>query len=245
MFWLKRLTIIQMTLLATGLLGVFCVTLTAFVLLDDIQKLRHANIERRLVTLVDAVEKIAHQHAVERGLTAGFLGAKTEAAKAKVDKQREAADLAVTTIQRLANDEWPDELDVKRKLNGLFKLLQEKAAIRSEVDALNGKRAFAYYSYVNKVALDTANLLLLGISNRDVSGTISHALTLAWLKERLGQLRGKVNGVLARQSVNTQTLLELDMYFDGITHLSNTCGILHRALWGLHTPQTPQSRRFA
>ncbi|WP_370241619.1 methyl-accepting chemotaxis protein [Marisediminitalea sp.] len=222
MFWLKRLTIIQMTLLATGLLGVFCVTLTAFVLLDDIQKLRHANIERRLVTLVDAVEKIAHQHAVERGLTAGFLGAKTEAAKAKVDKQREAADLAVTTIQRLANDEWPDELDVKRKLNGLFKLLQEKAAIRSEVDALNGKRAFAYYSYVNKVALDTANLLLLGISNRDVSGTISHALTLAWLKERLGQLRGKVNGVLARQSVNSQTLLELDMYFDGITHLSNT-----------------------
>lgn len=222
MFWLKRLTIIQMTLLATGLLGVFCTALTLFVLLDDIEKLEHANTERRLVSLVDAVEKIAHQHAVERGLTAGFLGAKTETAKAKVDKQRQVADQAVMTLQNLANDTWPDELRVNRKLNGLFNLLKEKSSVRREVDALNGKRAFAYYSYVNKVALDTANLLLLGITNREVSGTISHALTLAWLKERLGQLRGKVNGVLARQSINTQTLMELDIYNEGIAHLSNT-----------------------
>ncbi len=222
MFWLKRLTIIQMTLLATGLLGVFCAALTIFVLMDDIENLEHANTERRLVSLVDAVEKIAHQHAVERGLTAGFLGAKTEAAKAKVDKQRLVADQAVMTLQNLANDTWPDELRVNRKLNGLFSLLKEKPSVRREVDALNGKRAFAYYSYVNKVALDTSNLLLLGITNREVSGTISHALTLAWLKERLGQLRGKVNGVLARQSISSQTLMELDIFNEGIEHLSGT-----------------------
>ncbi|MFS1701785.1 methyl-accepting chemotaxis protein [Alteromonas sp. AMM-1] len=222
MFWLKRLTIIQMTLLATGLLGVFCAALTVSVLVGDVEKLEHANTEQRLVLLVDAVEKIAHQHAVERGLTAGFLGSKSDVAKAKVIEQRQVVDNAVATLQQLANEDWPAELEIKRKLNGLFTVLKDKSAVRREVDSLNGKRAFGYYSFVNKVALDSANQLLLGVSNRDVSATISNALKLAWLKERLGQLRGKVNGVLAQRAINSQILLELEIYNENIEYLSSS-----------------------
>ncbi|MDC8832235.1 methyl-accepting chemotaxis protein [Alteromonas gilva] len=216
---LKRLSIIHLTLLCIGLLGSLMLVMTGIAVSDSTSDLAQAKLEIRVVALVDAVEKIAHNHAVERGLTAGYLGSGSAAAKAKVDAQRDKSDDAVLALRTLSTQAWPDEVSITNRLARLFSILEEKAAIRREIDNQQGSRAFSYYSRLNKTALDTASTLLLYITNRQVSDRVTHALTYAWLKERLGQLRGKVNGVLASRSLPAETADDLTEYAASIDYL--------------------------
>ena len=214
-----RLSIVNLTLLCIGLIGGLMLVMTGIAVNKSLTQLNQAELETRMVELVDAVEKIAHNHAVERGLTAGFLGSGSEQARAKVLEQRQKASASVDTLRQLANQDWPDSLSIQHQLSGLFAMLDNKNTIHQQVDRREGSKAFAYYSKVNRMALDTANTLVLNIANSDVSNTVAHALTYAWLKERLGQLRGKINGVLASQSITPRLAADLSEYHDSINYL--------------------------
>ncbi|NVK54967.1 MAG: methyl-accepting chemotaxis protein [Alteromonadaceae bacterium] len=216
---IKRLSIINLTLLCIGLIASLMLIMTGIVVSDSANNLTQAKLETRVVALVDAVEKIAHNHAVERGLTAGYLGSGSAAAKAKVDAQRNKADEAVQTLRHFASQDWPEEIPVANRLARLFSVLEDKPAVRREVDNQQGSRAFGYYSRLNKTALDTASTLVLNITNRKVSDSVTHALTYAWLKERLGQMRGKVNGALASRSLPPETADDLAEYAASIDYL--------------------------
>lgn len=216
---LKRLSIIQLTFVCIGLVSLLMLILAFITILKDKDALNQAQLEIRLIKLVDAAEKVAHHHAVERGLSAGYLGSGTDAAKAKVVQQRENADHAESVFRQRANEQWPGDLNVPQLTKGLAEFLSNKAEIRREVNQRNGSNAFAYYSLLNKTALDTANSLLLNITNREVSNEIANALKYAWLKERLGQLRGKVNGVLAKRAITATVADELTQYSTNIQYL--------------------------
>tara|TARA_Y100001968_G_scaffold168610_1_gene154430 strand:- start:172 stop:2154 length:1983 start_codon:yes stop_codon:yes gene_type:complete len=214
-----RLSIVNLTLLCIGLIGGLMLVMTGIAVNKSLTQLNQAELETRVVELVDAVEKIAHNHAVERGLTAGFLGSGSEQARAKVLDQRQKASASVDALRQLSNQDWPDSLNIQHQLSNLFAMLDNKNAIHQQVDRREGSKAFAYYSKVNRMALDTANTLVLNIANNDVSSTVAHALTYAWLKERLGQLRGKINGVLASQSITPQLADDLSEYHDSVDYL--------------------------
>ncbi|MEC9260692.1 MAG: methyl-accepting chemotaxis protein [Pseudomonadota bacterium] len=216
---LVRLSIVNLTLLCIGLIGGLMLVMTGIAVNKSLTQLHQAELETRIVELVDTVEKIAHNHAVERGLTAGFLGSGSEQARAKVLDQRQKAKASVDALRQLANQDWPDSLNIRHQLSNLFAMLDNKEAIQQQVDRREGREAFGYYSKVNRMALDTANTLVLNIANSDVSNTIAHALTYAWLKERLGQLRGKINGVLASQVITPQLADDLAEYHDSIDYL--------------------------
>ena len=216
---LMRLSIVKLTLLCIGLIGCLMLIMTGITVNKSLTELRQAELETRLVELLDAVEKIAHNQAVERGLTAGFLGSGSDQAKARVMEQRRNADAAVQNLRRIADQSWPDSIDVQHQLRGLFSVLEKKSAIRQEVDQGEGSRAFSYYSRLNRMALDTATTLVLNIANSEVSNAVAHALNYAWLKERLGQLRGKINGALASQRITPILVNDLADYHDSIDHL--------------------------
>lgn len=221
MKWLNRFSLIQLTLLSACVLFVFLLFLVGKDVSRTMERASRAEADQHLITLLDALEKVAHNHAVERGLTAGFLGAKTPAAKEKVDTQREKADQSELYLKTKLKEAWPEVYEVPEKVAILLKLFDQKASLRSEVDNLNGKNAFKFYSKLNKAALDAAANLTLNIYSSEVTAELTNALQLARLKERLGQVRGKTNGVLARQSIDETALYEINFYQDDIGYISN------------------------
>lgn len=216
----NRLSVVQLTLLGTGTLFLSI----AFLAYKDISQLVNnmtaAEQDERIVTLISAVERVAHHHAVERGLTAGYLGNPNADSKQKVVSQRKKADEAFQNLRALSNKKWPEDLGIGVILQPLVNVETNKTAVREAVDSLNGAQAFSYYSDLNKRALNAANAFTILLSDKNAKQYLLQGLTLAGLKERLGQRRGKINAVLARRSINPNTKIEINSYTGDITYLT-------------------------
>ena len=223
---LHRYTILQLIMITASLFVVLLVLFMLMAFTDQYQKFARSDDDKQLVILLDALEKVAHNHAVERGLTAGFIGNPTAQAKRKVDEQRKKADQSQATLQALLNEGWPERYRVKNVVSPLVQHMRGKSALRGEVDSNNGSRAFAFYSSLNRFALDSANALKMQISNGDVSQHLNATFMFARLKERLGQLRGKINGVLARGQINDLTKAELQSYFNDVQFIEQYLEVL-------------------
>lgn len=221
MVLINRLSVVQLTLIGTGTLFLSI----AFLAFKDINQSRtemvNADLDTDLVTLVSAVERVAHHHAVERGLTAGFLGNPTEEARAKVKAQREKADNALDNLRTVANGDWPETLQVNNILNPLYTWEKNKGTVRSNVDNLQGKEAFKYYSGLNSRALNAANSFTLLVSDSSAKQLLTQGLLLAQMKEKLGQRRGKLNAVMAKRSISEAVRDEVEAYNREITYLTD------------------------
>ena len=209
---LQRFSILQLSVFGAGIL-LLSVSYLSF---KDIKRSldinRSAAYDVDMITLIAAVESVAHHHAVERGLTAGFLGDGTDKMLANVQAQRVNADKAQTDLTRLLQDKKTYPENIQRLLLPVLDILQGKPALRREVDDRDGNRAFAYYSELNEAALNAGSALTIYVSNVESKELLSNAILLAQLKERLGQIRGKVNGVLSRQSINDMTRAQIESY---------------------------------
>ena len=221
MILINRLSVVQLTLIGTGTLFLSI----AFLAFKDINQSRtemvNADLDTDLVTLVSAVERVAHHHAVERGLTAGFLGNPTEEARAKVKAQREKADDALDNLRQVANGDWPETFQVNNVLNPLYTWENNKRTVRSNVDNLQGKEAFKYYSGLNSRALNAANSFTLLVSDSSAKQLLTQGLLLAQMKEKLGQRRGKLNAVMAKRSISEAVRDEVEAYNREITYLTD------------------------
>ncbi|RXE86503.1 methyl-accepting chemotaxis protein [Pseudoalteromonas sp. A757] len=209
---LKRFSIMQLTMISSISLLAFLLFLVGKNVLHNWREYNAAEQNINYVVLLDAIEKVAHHHAVERGLTAGFLGDPSSENKTKVSLQREIADQTISTLKSINNSQFLKDKNVQKWLPYIFEVETEKQKVRSEVDRKNGGNAFAYYSKLNQVSLDTAAKIQAYVSDRTLSSDLSIAFLIAQSKERLGQLRGKVNGVLAKK-VMSNTLKDDIKYY--------------------------------
>lgn len=216
----SRLSMAQLTLLGTGTLFISI----AFLAFKDINSSRHemndAAIDTELVSLVSAVERVAHHHAVERGLTAGYLGKPAPESRKKVVDQRRRADEAFKSLDDMLSEQWTDNADIVNIVMPLLEKEKDKAQIRQLVDQQEGGTAFDYYSGLNARALNAASSLTLWINNRKAKQLVSQGLLLAQLKERLGQRRGKLNAVLSRGAINNVIRDDVKEYSREIKYLS-------------------------
>lgn len=229
---LSRLSIVQITIFSGVLFLLLIFALLLTTLSNNYQSYAEAEEDILRVALLDSLEKIAHNHAVERGLTAGFLGSKSPAQKQKVDAQRLKADQAVNSFSQQLGL-WRDNREVNDATSLLLKHLQGKAALRKQVDAINGKNAFSYYSKLNRLALDAAASITLELNSNEVATELNLALNFAQIKERLGQVRGKVNGVLARRAINAETRKEISGYMADVDIITEYLTVkLHSQLQG-------------
>lgn len=208
----QRLSILQLSVLGAGILLLSVSYLSFKDIKRSLDVTNTAATDIHLITLIAAVESVAHHHAVERGLTAGFLGNPTVQGKEKVYTQRQHADDAASKVMSLLQNTDVYSERVVKIVNPLISYLREKDALRREVDSQKGSRAFAFYSSLNASALNVANSLTIYVNSLASKEQLSNAILLAQLKERLGQLRGKVNGAIAKREASDIVISELRGY---------------------------------
>ncbi|WP_218418507.1 methyl-accepting chemotaxis protein [Alteromonas lipotrueae] len=199
---LKKLSVMQLAILGTACLFISIMFLAYKDINSSRERLSSAQKDIKLVTIITAVERVAHHHAVERGITAGYLGNPNDASHNKVLSQREKADAAVEKINSIIASDWKNSSTINVILSPVFTLLKNKGEIRQQVDELNGKNAFSFYSSLNKRALNTTNALTMLVNAPDAKLALSQALLFAQAKEKMGQRRGKMNAVLAARSIS-------------------------------------------
>ena len=200
--FLNRFTIVQISTVTTSVFVLLLVILATTNLTSIWHQYQAAKRDIRIVNLLDSFEKVAHHHAVERGLTAGFLGSGESAIKAKLDEQRNKADQAWSALRQLLSEEWPESFKLDLQTRQLISHVSSKAAIRTQVNGRNGQGVFDYYSRLNRLSLDAANGVKSHIGNGDLVENLTIAFLYAQFKERAGQIRGKINGALARRSID-------------------------------------------
>ena len=210
--WLQRLSILQLSVLGAAILLLSVSFLSFKNIKQSLDDTTSAEADIEIITLIAAVESVAHHHAVERGLTAGYIGNPTPERFDSVTAQRQHADRAASHVKSLLQNDAAYNERVVKLVNPLMRYLSEKDVLRRDVDSQRGAQAFAFYSSLNASALNAARALTVYVDNLASKEQLSSAILVAQLKERLGQLRGKVNGVLARREASEIVLTELKGY---------------------------------
>lgn len=209
---LNKLSIIQLTIVSSAILTLFIIVLLVQTLSDKWYETVTVEQDAALIKLLDSLEKVAHNHAIERGLTAGFLGSGSQEALNKVLAQRKKADASINNLRQAMRDVELHGTYLQDNLDILFQHDANKSNLRSQVEQENASGAFAFYSNLNKIALDVAANLKNQIKHPELAENLSAVFLLAQYKERLGQNRGKINGVLARKTLSATAQKDIAFY---------------------------------
>lgn len=237
---------LKLLILSTLPLFVLLVFLTREVkfLYDAIQN----NYQTQTVTkLALKLNSVAHQHAIERGLTAGFLGSNGINGKGPMLTQREKSDRAVDELAEFISIHQKDlqHINPESTAHSLIVLLAQKKEVREKVDELNNQQnAFTYYSLVNKKAIDTIYLLTQIVEDSTVRSELTSMVAMLWLKERAGQSRGALNGVYADGTATIAVYSRIYSFitdFDNILELLISSSQFHTKASLIELPQIPIS----
>ncbi|KLN66253.1 methyl-accepting chemotaxis protein [Vibrio sp. VPAP30] len=167
--------------------------------------------DKETIELTLLYDNLAHNLAVERGLTAGVLGSKgAQEQVANLRAQRAKADQHIAAFNQFQPKHISQDLTDKLK-HDLSAQLAEINQIRNQVDQLSPKRSpFAYYSNLNQLAIDNAALLVSGVNNAQIIRLGNSLTSVMIIKERAGQVRGALNGAFARKrsSIDQYTSIE-------------------------------------
>jgi len=179
---------------------------------NDITQLKQLeqNIKRSLL-----LDNIAHEHAVERGLSAGLLSSQAQNEKKLLEKQRLIADKAWQQYVLFIEASEYSKLDKLSKSYHakLNEFISKKNTIRSKVDALVLKNnAFNYYSELNRIVLDMIQITALQITGTKLSIDFFTYRNLLVTKENAGQIRGKLNGVFISNNLSENELAAIQGY---------------------------------
>jgi methyl-accepting chemotaxis protein len=210
----KTLTIMQSSIISL-LIGVSTLLfLTIWVITSISSNYQRHNLDKQISELMDSIEKVSHNHAVERGLTAGYLNSKSANDKSKLNKQRQIADEAVVKMQQAIDKDWGSHLNVKQYTHLLTDFLKNKPATRQQVDKQNASQAFQYYSSLNKVALDSIQFLQAEVFDQILKEDNNVILNIARFKERAGQARGLINGILSKGALSLSEKTAITSYIE-------------------------------
>ncbi|AJQ92581.1 methyl-accepting chemotaxis protein [Gynuella sunshinyii] len=179
------------------------------------QNIKEAELAEDLVKLSEYLDAVAHAHAVERGLTAGFLGSGGSKGRDALLAQRKVADETGNALKSLSAEDFQRlPAQYLRKLQEpIISFLSGKAAIRQKVDRLDPNNgAFNYYSTLNRRALNSIQGLLSELGEPDITQLLEARLSLLWMKERIGQYRGALNGIFASGIANDKLKSEVSGY---------------------------------
>ena len=206
---------ISKKLVILSLLPCFAAAAFAFLLMAADKSALDANKTiKKDIELAAFLDNIAHQHAVERGLSAGFLGSKGAKGGDKVRAQRVEADRAWNELTSyIATNDHEISPQALRLIKQIEALMEDKAGVRTRVDALDPNNgAFTFYSSVNQTALNAIESLLSDITEPRMSRAYYAYLHTLWMKERAGQVRGMMNGAFKSGSLNSARKATIKSY---------------------------------
>lgn len=221
MFKLSNLKISHAITIVGILPSLFAIIVVSILTMDLNKKVDEGRVAEDMVKLSVLLDNVAHNFAVERGLSAGFLGSKGQNGKDALIAQRVKADQAEEAL-RNAQPESFKELNESRLntlRNRVLTALENKSSVRQKVDALApDNNAFAFYSEANRKALNGIQRVILNVSNRDIAKALEARLSLLWMKERVGQYRGALNGVFAAKTTTLKRQSQIVAFIEDENH---------------------------
>ena len=221
MFKLSNLKISHAITIVGILPSLFAIIVVSILTMDLNKKVDEGRVAEDMVKLSTLLDNVAHNFAVERGLSAGFLGSKGQNGKEALIAQRVKADQAEEAL-RNAQPESFKELNESRLntlRNRVLTALENKSSVRQKVDALApDNNAFDFYSEVNRKALNGIQRVILNVSNREIAKALEARLSLLWMKERVGQYRGALNGVFAAKTTTPKRQSQIAAFIEDENH---------------------------
>ena len=227
-----RLTLVNAFLLVIILTMSLALSTLVFYLFDQFERLSAAEEATQLLITIERLDDVARTHAAERGLTAGFLASGGEKFTTELRKQRSKSDAAIAALQALESEGLTGVS--AKTLQGIFDPLLELAAkkptVRQEIDDLNAKGAFGFYSNINAAALDGMSSVNSEIDNREVTRALNAFISVAWSGERLGQIRGRLNAYYASAEADQVAFIRVEQYIANLAE--------HRRVFNLFASQS-------
>ncbi|OEF09971.1 methyl-accepting chemotaxis protein [Aliivibrio logei] len=212
---LSILKSIKTRLLLISLLPTLIITLfLTQLLIQENQKVHDANYSLEAVSLFNLLDNVAHNFAVERGITAGYLASQGKSGNSKLIEQRKKSDSAEQALRNFT----PDFLEKTIVSSLLFEVTQQlnnKNSIRSQVDNFSITLSpFVYYSTLNQLSLDSISIIVSKINSPILRSEMQGLSALLQVKEEAGKVRGALNGAFAGKTSS------LDKYADISSYLS-------------------------
>ncbi len=207
----QKLTLI---FIPTTIAFVVCVLV---ILISQISQINRANHNQRLVDYAQVLDGIANNHAVERGLTAGFLANGGSRGADKLAKQRQVAGEARKKFAQLYQDNEFSHLpnNIQARLKKLNDSLASVEKLHAAVDRLDPKaNAFTIYSNINTQAIQIIEYINDLVQDHIVSQSLSQFIATLWMKERAGQERGALNGVFVKKKYTAKKASTIKSYID-------------------------------
>ncbi|CED70761.1 methyl-accepting chemotaxis protein [Aliivibrio wodanis] len=202
----NRLLIIS--LLPTLIISAFLVQL----LNQENNNVYDANLSLEAVNLFNTLDNVAHNFAVERGLTAGFLASKGQSGKDKLNTQRRKSDSAEQELRNFSA-KYLDKGMINTLLSDVIQQLNNKSTIRSQVDNLRIKNSpFVYYSTLNQLSLDSISVIIGNINASDLRNEMLGLSALLQVKEEAGKVRGALNGAFAGKKSSLDKYSDINNY---------------------------------
>ena len=203
-----KLRLLIISLLPTLIISVFLIQL----LMQENKNVYNANYSLEAVSLFNALDNMAHNFAVERGLTAGFIASKGQSGKEKLIQQRKKSDLAERTLRNF-NAVYLDRGMVSALLSDITSQLNNKPSIRTQVDSLRITQSpFVYYSMLNQLSLDSISVIIGNINSQELRNEMLGLSALLQVKEEAGKVRGALNGAFAGKKSSLDTYADINNY---------------------------------
>lgn len=198
---LRRFPLYIVVCIAAGVPLVIAIILSTQNVLELEQRAQIAIRDTQLVNLATNYDNLAHNLAVERGLTAGVLGSKGNPEIInKLRQQRVKVDSAILALSQSETDTLNSNLttslaqDVKQQLAELNK-------VREGVDKLAPHISpFNYYSNLNQLIIDNIKIVIAETQSNELTQIGDSLVAVVTMKERAGQVRGALNGVFASKT---------------------------------------------
>ncbi|EOA6603603.1 methyl-accepting chemotaxis protein [Vibrio vulnificus] len=196
---LRRFQLYIIVSIVAGVPLLISIFLAGNTILDFNRQAKMSEVDREAIQMVILFDNLAHNLAVERGLTAGVLGSKGNPDQvAALGQQRGKADQAIAAL-RSYKPELLNSTFVNMLVSDITQQLSQLNNVRAGVDKLAPTIApFGYYSNLNQLAIDNSRLMLSQVGNYQLGALGESLVSIIIMKERAGQVRGALNGVFAR-----------------------------------------------
>lgn len=210
---LQRFSLHHLVLILAGVPIAIALVLAFQLAQDQKQTANQAELDKEAITLTLLYDNLAHNLAVERGLTAGVLGSKGKPQQVeKLQQHRLKADEHIAAFKAFQ----PQHLSVpftQRLKQDIESELANIRTVRSQVDKLSPQTSpFAYYSNLNQLSIDNASLLISGVNDADIANLGNSLTAIMEIKERAGQVRGALNGAFSRKQSNLGQYAAIESY---------------------------------
>lgn len=161
------------------------------------------------------LDNVAHQHAIERDLSAGYLGSAGQTGQAELKKQRLNANEAWENFTS-HNMLRQTQLQIDPTESYRFKLeslIASKKEIQKQVDVLAPQNsAFSYYSELNMTALNMIEVIAQQITDPELANDFFTYRNLLIAKENAGKIRGGLNNAFKANTLSIRQRATIQSY---------------------------------